>query len=404
MREKRVKEIKNKVPAIIYWGVWIFLLCYFMQFLDFPNVLALLLGGVICLILVLQQKRIRIDVGICLLTLTLVSYYVIINGTSGLFYSILYIPIVIYEIGNYSIGAIKNEKEKSDKVLLLLLALIIGYGIYGILNSYMWYAGYAVPGTRRWQDFWSGEIVPGTQHTAYFLPMMACFLPALIYAKKRKWISAVIITMTAFFGYTSIATRSRMSVLIFAIVVTVQAMLFVLFEREKVGKQLKNKWLWIAGVTLILVFTIVSFLFKDSELINVFIANMGKDGGILKNVRFEAQRLAIQQLFKYPMGGYMMDLGKLSQAHNVWLDMANAAGVIPFLAFVIYTIYTIYEVVCVLRIKWITVEAKLIIMGIYIVFFLYFLIEPALEASIHLVTPWFFLNGLTHGVTTKENQ
>ena len=157
MREKTVELIKNKIPTITFCSVWIFLLCYFAQFLDFPNELTMLLGGTLCLILVLQQKKLRVDVGICLLTLTMVSYYLIVNSISGLFYSILYIPLVIYELGNYSVCKIKNENNRDRKLLLLLSALIIGFVIYGILNSYMWYAGYAVPGTRRWQDFWSGE-------------------------------------------------------------------------------------------------------------------------------------------------------------------------------------------------------------------------------------------------------
>ena len=402
MREKTVELIKNKIPTITFCSVWIFLLCYFAQFLDFPNELTMLLGGTLCLILVLQQKKLRVDVGICLLTLTMVSYYFIVNSISGLFFSILYIPLVIYELGNYSVCKIKNENNRDRKLLLLLSALIIGFVIYGILNSYMWYAGYAVPGTRRWQDFWSGEIVPGTQHSVYFLPVFACFLPSVLYIKNRKWISLVVIITTTFFGYTSLATKSRMSILIFAIVIVVQILLFILLEREIVEKQLKNKQLWIAGSVLLVFFTIILIAFKDSNVIAVFIANMGKDGGILNNVRFTAQRLALQQLFVYPMGGNMMELGKLSQAHNMWLDIANAAGIIPFFAFTAYTVHTMYEIIRMFRKKEMSTEIKLIFIGIYVAFFLYFTVEPALEASVHLVTPWIFVNGMVHGWLTKN--
>jgi hypothetical protein len=76
-----------------------------------------------------------------------------------------------------------------------------------------------------------------------------------------------------------------------------------------------------------------------------FINNLGKDGGILNNVRFQAQRLALQQIFDYPMGGYQMNLGGLGQSHNTWLDMANAAGVIPFFAFTAYTLCSLCNLV-----------------------------------------------------------
>ena len=46
--------------------------------------------------MVVYQKVFRVDVGICLLTITLVSYYVIVNGVQGIKYSILYIPLIIY--------------------------------------------------------------------------------------------------------------------------------------------------------------------------------------------------------------------------------------------------------------------------------------------------------------------
>lgn len=394
--------MKDKTQTITLSVVWLFLCCYFMQAFDFPNAFAVVIGAGLCLVMVIQQKKIRIDVGICLLTVALASYYVIVNGLQGLKYTILYIPLVVYVLANYSACSVKRGTECNHKIMWLLLALVVGFTIYGILNSYMYYAGYVVPGTRRWQDFWSGEIVPGTQHTVYFLPMMAIFFPVIAFLKDRKWKSMLVVIITAFFCYTSLVTKSRMPLLIFVIAVFVQAIVYAILEWETVKKILLDRRTWIfAGVLVVLAF-VGFFLVKDTAVMSVFINNLGKDGGILNNVRFVAQRQALSQLFAYPMGGRQMDMILGNYCHNTWLDMANAAGVIPFFAFTAYTLFTMYDLVCFVKKQLVSTEIKLTAVGIYAVFFLYFSVEPALDASIHYLTPWIFLNGLIHGYLAKS--
>ena len=180
--------MKKNTETMTFGIVILFLFCYFMRLFAFPNVLTAVIGAGLCLVMVLQQKRIRIDVGICLLALAMVSYYVIVNGVRGLFYVILYLPLIFYVLANYAVCGIMEEKDFEKKFRMLIFALVLGTAVYGVLNSYMYYAGYVVPGTRRWQDFWTGEIVPGTQHTAYYLPVLAMFFPAVLYLKKStEW-------------------------------------------------------------------------------------------------------------------------------------------------------------------------------------------------------------------------
>lgn len=394
--------MKNIKSSYIFNMIWLYFCLYFLNFLNISNTVVLLIGAVLCLMMIVRQKVLRVDAGICLLTITLVSYYIIVNGLQGIKYSILYIPLVIYVLVNYMACSFKKDKEYNQMILRVMLALIVGFTLYGILNSYMYYAGYVVPGTRRWQDFWSREIVPGTQHTVYFLPVMAIFFPAVVFIKERKWKSILVAVITIFFCYTSLATRSRMPLLIFMITVFVQSVLYALAEWNATKKVLLDKrtWMLIAGLV---VAAIIGFIaVKDTAVMSAFINNMGKDGGILNNVRFVAQRQAISQLFDYPMGGRQMDMILGNYCHNTWLDMANAAGLIPFFAFTLYTLYTIYELLCTVKKEWISTEVKLIIVGIYLSFFLYFCVEPALDASIHYLTPWIFLNGMVHAINSKK--
>lgn len=394
--------MRNIKSNYIFKITWLFFLVYFLNFLNISNTLVLLIGASLFLVMIIYQKMLRIDIGICLLTITLMSYYLIVNGIQGIKYSILYIPLIVYVLANYMIYSMKQDKNFNRMVLQVILALIVGFTIYGLLNSYMYYAGYVVPGTRRWQDFWSHEIVPGTQHTVYFLPMMAMFLPAIVFIKERKWKSIIVAVITVFFCYTSLVTKSRMPLLIFVIVFFVQGILYAITEWQVTKKVLVDKRTWILAICLMMLVVIGFVAVKDTAVMSNFLNNMGKDGGILNNVRFVAQRQAISQLFDYPMGGRQMDMILGNYCHNTWLDMANAAGLIPFFAFTAYTVYTLYELLCIVKKEWISTEIKMITVGIYSSFFLYFCVEPALDASIHYLTPWIFLNGVVHAINSKK--
>ena len=393
--------MKEKAQTITFAAVLVFLCCYFMQLLNMPNVIVVGIGVVLCLIMLLQQKVFRIDIGICLLAITMISYYVIVNGIQGAFFVVLYIPLILYEMGNYTVCAIKKSDDYNRALRMLIGAFVVGFAVHGILNAYMYYAGYVIPGTRQWADFWHKGIVPGTQHTAYFLPMFAMAFPAVAYFMKHRGNSCLILAMTAFFGYTSLATKSRMAVLIFALVVCLQVVIYIFTEKSKVKKLVADKRFWIAIVVFMFMAVGAVFAVKDSAVVVAFIENMSKGGGILNNVRFEAQRLAVEQLFVYPMGGRLMNLGR-TYCHNTWLDMANAAGLIPFFAFALYTVYTAWNVIRLILNRRVNAEMKMTMAGLYFVFFLYMSVEPALDASIHLVVPWIFVNGIIYGCVSGK--
>lgn len=399
---------ENNNTKRILSGLISFLTIYFAGGNRLPNWLTAVLGVILLFCLFWEEKKWKPDFGFCLLVVTFVSYYVIVDGVRGLFYMILYLPLVFYLLAKYSVyGFQKKESwEYKNGVSVIFMTLILGFAIHGIFNAYMYYAGYVVPGTRRWSDFYTGEIVPGTQHTAYFLPVLAVVFPAVVYFKnerykKYSWMKILCILLAIFFVYTSLATRSRMPLVIFAIVGLIQAVFFLVLEKERVSKLCRDKRFWTAILILCAAAVIGIFLVKDSAVVVAFMENMSKGGGILNNVRFQAQRQAVSQLFTYPMGGRQMDLGR-TYCHNTWLDMANAGGLIPFFAFAVYTVYTLYELVRFVRKRELSGEIKIVAIGLYTAFFLYMSVEPLFDSPVHFLVPWIFVNGLIHGMLHGE--
>lgn len=402
MREKLQQE---KVQTVLWGAVLVFLCCYFMMLFDFPNVLTILFGSLICLFLLIKQKRFRIDAGICLLTITMISYFFIVFGARGLTMSLPYVGLVMYVLGNYLGSEIKAKEDYEKRFLLLLFMLVLGHSIHGIFNSYLFLDGQWDNGDIRvWMDCWLGVCLPGTQQIVYFLPALAMVFPAAVYFKNRKCVNALSILTAFFFIYISMYSQTRTSVLILPLVFIAQAILYMILEWKKVREFLLKRETKLAGIVLLLFLLAAVLLFKNHPIVSEFMGIMGRDGGIFNNVRFKLQRMALEQLFLYPMGGDQMSFMGYPYAHNAWLDMANMGGLIPFFAFAAYTFLTVYELIRWLMKKEVSTERKLILAGIYGAFFLYYTVERAFDGSMHFMTPWFFINGLVHGELTKEKK
>ena len=393
--------MKTKAEPIVFGLILVYLTCYFARLFRFPDLLMLVLGAVFCLILLLKQKKIRIDAGLCLLAITMFSYCIFKFGIRAIVIMMPYIPVVIYVLANYLAAEIKHRENAETKLLYIIYSLVFGYAVYGILNSCMYFAGTGPEGVRYWVDFWTRDMTPGTQLTIYYLPVFAIAFPAIIYFYRRKWINAVIAVLIVFFIYASLATRTRTTLLVLGLVFCGQVLLYAILEKEKVMKGITPKKAGIFFGCVLAAIAVLVFVLKDNEIVQAFIANLGKDGGILNNVRFQAQSEVLKHLFDYPMGGNSTEM-VIQMAHNVWLDMANSTGLIPFFAFTAYTFWTLYELIRFLFKKGIGAEIKLVIAGIYVAFFLYYTVEPALDASIHFMTPWMLVNGLVHGYLSKR--
>lgn len=393
--------------TVVFAGVCLFLLSYFMMLFDFPNLLTVIIGTFICFILLFRQKSFRFDIGTCLLSITIVSYFIIRYGfAEAIVMGLPYVGILMYVLANYLACEIKT-KEKSEQLFsIILFTIVLGYTIHGFLNSYMYLEGYRAATGRRWYDFWMHIYLPATEHVIYFLPVLSLILPAIVFFRKNKILNSFVLISSIFFVYFSWISNSRMPIFIFPLIFAAQLFLYVLLDWEKVKTiVLKRKKLFI-GVCAGIILGLLLFVVIDNPVMYALKVKLGRHGGVFGSIRFVAQRLALQQLFDYPMGGSHMNLGMINYAHNTWLDMANRAGLIPFFAFTAYTFWTIYEMIIWLSKKEISIRRKLMFAGVYGAFFLYYTVERGIDNSMHFMTPWFFINGMVHGELSaiKENK
>lgn len=403
--------MQNKIEKITFVAVLVFLFGYFLQwldmsFLDIHNEFTVLFGGLLCICLLIKQRKIRIDLETCLIAITLIIYFIKDLGVATAFKATyFYIAMVIYVLAHYIVCEIKKNNRHEEKFVLLITVMATAITIHGLLNAVVFFkVFFAGAYPRIWDDFWSGDVIYGTMQVAYFLPAFALIFPGIICFKKGKVGNLLIIFSTFAFLCVTVLSQTRMPILILPIIVFVQAVLYAVLEKEKVRKYINKKRLLIFG-SVILIGLVVGWIVLNSTTVGkAFLGAMSRDGGIFNNIRFKVQRRALEQLFVYPMGGNMMDHLEQAHTHNAWLDMADIGGVIPFFAFVIYTGLTIYELIKLLLKKDVAVGTKVLFTGLFAAYFVFFTIEPSLDWSVHFMTPWLFLHGLIHGYVKEEKR
>lgn len=103
---------------------------------------------------------------------------------------------------------------------------------------------------------------------------------------------------------------------------------------------------------------------------------------------------ALSQMFDFPFGGYRMNLG-LAYAHNLWIDVLYAAGLIPFLFLLTYTLKSIINLISILNIDSMNnKDFKIFIFSIFVGYLLNFMVEPILEGVPYMFLSFCLFNGM----------
>ena len=101
-----------------------------------------------------------------------------------------------------------------------------------------------------------------------------------------------------------------------------------------------------------------------------------RNGGILKNVRFQMIYEAIMKLPSHWKGGAEMWTAGYYHVHNYWLQVANVSGIIPFALWMIVNISTVVDAVKIMRSKVLSNDMKFLLIPLWIALVCYLMMEP----------------------------
>ena len=134
---------------------------------------------------------------------------------------------------------------------------------------------------------------------------------------------------------------------------------------------------------LIIIYSTNLFGIKDTLQSKYnFFARLGDTGTASSDMsRINAQIEALKEIFEYPIGGNFGEVAGLEYAHNMWLDVARQAGIVPFALLIIFFALNIKDLIILIKDKIVSRQVKMLLISVYIAMILNFLVEPVLQGA-----------------------
>lgn len=375
------------VISIWFWAVGV------------KSVLLILLG--FCVAQRLLSKNFYFDKETIFLFMGMFVYSIGSQLNMGWLIKFTLLPVLFYDYGK-SVIMIQNREECEKRTRIVIIIVSLGLFAGSVLNAVSWYQ-YGFEGGRAWREFWTGQTLPATQHVYWSLFIVALIFYGICYWKKSCLINSILVLGGLWSVWFSLVTGSRIIVLIFGIVLFINIILYCYFnwqDERKRGYIKKG----LIGIIVLSVLLTAAYMLNLGGIFDPIKKSYmwTRNGGILHNIRFQAQLTILKQLFVHPFGGRKIE-AELYYAHNVWLDMANSGGVLPFILILIYTILSVMGLFKLLQNPDISQEIKYLLVSVYISLFLYFMVEPALDANLMCWVIWMLICGLVKGNLVQKS-
>ncbi len=311
------------------------------------------------------------------------------------------IPFFAY-IGGKLLVAFLDREKLSKGIKWLVLIVAFGITVHATLN-YLNYleTGFVIESGKRWLDYWSEIPLFSTEHSFYGA-MMAGLLFYACYELVNRHLHGILVLLGVIWvNYINIQVMNRM-VFAITIVVFILALIIYAFLVRKDKKKIRII-LSITGCLAVAVLMILYFNVGGIRDTAFYSALLNRDGGIIKNVRFQIYWSAIKQLIPCWQGGLQMDLLGLSNAHNFWLQVAYESGIIPFLCLVIYTVWNFYDILKLLMGKNIDISSKLLLVTAYLGMFCYFMTEQGGNGTAEFIMYFTLMGGIISQTVKIQN-
>lgn len=399
-----LNKMKHSAKSIKMSSLYKFFVCallflFGLDFLSYGSYFLLALICVACLKSVLA-KELRINLSFvltCIFSLLFFGIYTLYFGfsfTRFIYYFI--IPIGIFVLGQ---NLLVTFKDKKRTLFLIFFWISVGFALHAFLNMIcrIFEFGYNPDSDSRFApDIWTGKIIAATG--IGMLCPMACSLvfPILfLKSKEKKWYEVIVIVLsflTSIYTTIMLANRTLFLIIFITLFIDLVALCVFVFRKTKIPLILLGivTLLCVVGIIIVTnnIFGIADIL-KKMPLFNRILS----DDGLLDSWRFEIYRSFFANFYKYPFGGGKIPLAGSHFCHNVWLDVYNLTGVIPFLIFLVLTIYLIRSIIEICVLSEDSFE-RIYIISFFLGLTLVFFVEPVIQGNIYIYALFFLLLGV----------
>jgi hypothetical protein len=337
-------------------------------------------------VFILKHIRFRLSLIMNILILLFfgVSYYFISSFHELVKFNINIIFYIINLPVAYYLGYIVAQYNKQINNVLLysllgpILYAVLSVLVYIIINNNLFTDTYIIQ-NRAVPMLWDSEDTANAPVMGLFLSLGICFLTAL-FMKFNNWTKILIISLSILSVIANFIIQNRSPLYAGILAFAFSALIYVFYEMNSKKKIIVFSFL----VPFLLV--ILHLITNDNtiNLVEIDYFNRYIDMG-LDSPRYELWLMGLFGLFMNPFGGAVTDL-PYSYVHNFWLDIGWYAGIIPviFIFFfqvlhVRYCFHLIFK------------KRNYIFLGIFVSFFVGFMVEPTMIASPTYVTLQAFI-------------
>lgn len=398
-------SMKKKFDEELYYNLFVVLVLFF-TFINFKNYGSVIfpLGASILLFYLFIKGKIDVNLELVFIVsavLFFTSSYELIKSqyvqisTFKLLHHIL-TPAIAVLFGYFVLIRDFSGKKNVTRLCFFLVVIIFSFFIYGTINVIIELASgkklLANINSRKVYDIWLKVGLAATiQNAKFFLSIS--FIPMILFGKfKRKYIKFIMSMFILFSLYCAMIMGSR-TFLIGIVFVTI----ICWFLYNVMGLKINNKklifTLLAVGIIFAMLFFINAFGIQD-KLMNSFLFQRlfsGSSTSILEDPRLKMWISVLGNLFNYPFGGYL-PVTELNFAHNLWLDIAFATGIIPFILFLLLTVYSLFGFTKLIKMK-IGRNIKMFLLAFVLSLLFLYLMEPIIEGFYTHYLIFYFLIG-----------
>lgn len=283
------------------------------------------------------------------------------------------------------------KNSKSSKLIpTFMMAIALGFVIYALLTVF--FTDSIVGKGRVYYAFWTGNIKNATQIAAWCIPMIGMIIYGFFENKKEVRILVLIgVVATLFINFK---TGQRTAIIIFSII-TIYTICKQLLEKSYVKAIKTLLILLLLSIIVFVLYKINLFGFQEYILQSnlykrLFNSNLGD---LLDDPRFKRQIYSITHFFDGFNGGYVIR-SQVGQLHNLWLDLYDMVGILPFTFLILFTFQNLKNFFIIIKNKDTNDNLSNAIVGWYLVLLIQFCLEPILEyGDGKLFASYLFISG-----------
>lgn len=372
----------------------------FVLYLINPFGIGFLFGYILILALLLNGKKLihHLDRDFIFLSLFAITYalFYAVYQISGLQFIFIYalFPGFFYLFGKYLVLPQMNSVQLVFVLFTIGFALSLSPLISVVINLR---EGGFVQLNREVPMFWNGKETKATLMAAYLTFNMCLPIIYLIKQRKIPWLMQSIVGVIFIASLLSVFRLGSRTQLVICFLSIVLGLLFII-PKQTVKANTKLFLFLLLITALILKFVPLNL---NADYFSVLGSRLQESGNTSSAGGRSALWLqGLENLFAHPLGWQGPNV---RYAHNLWLDVARYAGIIPFGLLLIFTLRSLRNTFKAVR----KAPKELLLNTTMLIFtmasMLIFFVEPVMEGLFFLFTVYCLFQGIINAYLKNTN-